>query len=413
MPTRALALLLLLLLLSLPAAAASREAQTTAQFIAEHAARHQFSGTILVREGARTTFRQSFGLADRAFAVPNTPDTRYKIASITKTFTATLILKAVEDGKLALDQPFRTWLPGYTGSGGDSITVHQLLNHTGGLPNFDTVKDLKTALRSGVPFYQRPYTSDQLMHALCSGAPVNEPGKVFDYNNADYIILGKILEAVHGQPFDRILAAQILQPLGMPDSGMLRQQDIVPRLASTYFARPDLGNALAPDLPIYPENGYAAAAMYSTVDDLARFADALFDGRVLKSDSLALMLKPGLDDYGYGAWTYTATFAGQKHHVLKRPGSIMGAQAQFYRVIEPGVTVIILSNVGNMDLDQFVADIGKRAVAEAQAKRTADCCAVHRSDGHAGFGLVRRHDRRAAGGHRSARAQIWRAAIPH
>lgn len=370
MPMRALALLFLLLLPSWPISAAPRETQTAAEFIAEHAARHQFSGTILVRQDERTTFRQSFGLAERAFAVPNTPDTRYKVASITKTLTATLILKAVEEGKLTLDQPFRTWLPDYAGSGADSITVHHLLNHTAGLPNFDTVKDLETALRSGVPFYQRPYTSDQLLQQLCSGVPVNAPGKVFDYNNADYIILGKILEAVYHQPFDRILAAQILEPLGMADSGMLRQQDIVPRLAATYFARPDLDNALAPDLPIYPENGYAAAALYSTVDDLARFADALFGGRLLKPDSLAQMLKPGLDDYGYGAWTYTGTFDDREYHVLKRPGSIMGAQAQFYRVIEPGVTVIILSNVGNMDLDQFVADIAKRAVAEAE--RAAD-----------------------------------------
>lgn len=335
-------------------------------FIADYAKEHNFNGSILVQKGGSTTYTKSFGLANRSFQVPNTNQTKYWIASITKLFTAALVLGLHEQGKVDLQKTIGTYLPDYSGEGAGKVTLHQLLNHTSGLANFDTVKDMETAVKSGIPNYQTPYTSDQLLAKYCSGKLVNTPGKVFDYNNADYIILGKIVERVYGKPYEQVLRERILQPLKLESTGMLHQSDIVAGLADTYFFRDDL-KALVNDLPVYPENWYAAGGMYSTAADVLAFSNALFGGKLLKEETLALMIKPGLDDYGYGLWSYETTIDGRKHRVVKRPGQIMGAQSQLYHFLDDGVTIVILSNTGTTDLDEFVAEIGKRVVtAEAR-----------------------------------------------
>ncbi|HEY5849793.1 MAG TPA: serine hydrolase domain-containing protein [Lysobacter sp.] len=351
-----------------PAAEPSAPPQAPAAYIADYAGKHRFNGTIVVKQRGEVVHAQSFGEADMAFAVPNTRQTRYRIASITKLFTATLVMQLYEQGRLDPDRTIATYLPDYAGPAAQRVTVHQLLNHTSGIDNMDKVTSAEQAISEGVPAYQHPYSSDQLLARFASGPLVHEPGKVFDYNNADYVILGKIVERLYGKRFDDVLAERILRPLAMADSGMLYQHDIVKGLASTYFVRDNLGR-LVNDLPVYPENWYAAGAMYATADDLLKFSDALFAGRLLKPATLAKMFTPGLDDYGYGLWSYTTKVDAKPYRVVKRPGQIMGAQCQLYRFLDEDLTVVILSNTGTTDLDEFVAGIGKRYVAASAAGR--------------------------------------------
>ncbi|HEY0660009.1 MAG TPA: serine hydrolase domain-containing protein [Lysobacter sp.] len=328
-------------------------------FIEAYAKEHDFNGTVLVRKEGKVAYQGSFGSADISWDVPNTASTKYKIASITKLFTSVLILQLQEQGRIDLNGKIADYLPNYAGEGAHKVSIHQLLNHTSGIRNFDQVKSMEAALTGGLPTYQAPYTSDQLLARFCSGPLIHPPGTVFDYNNGDYIILGKIVERVYGQPFDEVLQARILKPLGMADTGMLKQSDIVPGLASTYFYRDDL-KSLVNDLPAYPENWYAAGSMYSTVADLMTFSDALFGAKLIDRKTLALMLEPGLDDYGYGTWIYDASIHGRQHRIVKRPGQIMGAQTQLYHFLGEDITVILLANTGTTDLDEFVAEIGKQ-----------------------------------------------------
>lgn len=338
-------------------------AQAPSQFIDDYAKQHDFSGSILVVRHGDIVVERRFGDANRAFRVPNGEKTRYWIASITKAFTAVLVLQQVEAGRIALDATIGDYLTDYSGDGARKVTIAQLLNHTSGLPNFDQVKDAETALKSGLPNYQTPYTPNQLIAKFVSGPLVAEPGTAFDYNNGDYIVLGRILERVSGKPFDTLLRERILAPLKLADTGMLRQHEIVPDLASTYFRRDDL-DALVNDLPVYPDNWYAAGAMYSTPRDVLAFSDALFAGKLIKPATLALMTKPGLDDYGYGVWSYDMKIGERKVHVVKRPGRIMGAQAQLLHVVDPDVTIVLLANTASADLDEFAAQIARRVVPE-------------------------------------------------
>ena len=349
---------LLILALCLPQSVAA-QTRGAERFITSYAEKNNFSGSILIQKNGRTIYARSFGFANLKFNVPNTNQTKYKIASITKLFTAVLILQLQEQGKIDLDSSIKAYLPHYVGEGAEKVTVNQLLRHTSGIDNIDKVKTAKDAIEGGLPVYQTPYTSDELVRKFCSGPLVNIPGKVFDYNNADYIILGKIIERIYGDTYESVLSKRILQPLKLMNTGMLHQSDILPGLADTYFSREDL-KRLANDLPVYPENWYAAGAMYSTANDLLKFSNALFNNKILKPETLALMLKPELDDYGYGVWVYKMKIGNNKPTIVKRPGAIMGAQSMLFHVLDQNVTIIILSNTDAVSLDEFAAKISVR-----------------------------------------------------
>jgi D-alanyl-D-alanine carboxypeptidase len=336
------------------ALAQPRSLETT---VRDHARAHDFSGTVLVEHRGRTILRESFGLADRAFGVPVAADTRFRIASITKLFTAVLVLQLRDEGKLDLRAPIRRYLPGYAGEGADRVTVHHLLNHTSGIENFDQVASYEEAVAKGIEVYQLPHTPEALLRDHASGKLVHEPGTAFDYNNADYIVLGAIAESVSGATYDELLARRILDPLRMTATGVAYQREVVPRLAPTYM-RVEEGKPPINDLPAYSQNWWAAGAMYSSADDLLAFSRALFGGRLLSAESLRLMLTPGLDDYGYGLWVPTVEVGGARHRVAQRPGRIMGANVVLLRYLDDDLTVIVLGNTNTTDIDAFAYLIG-------------------------------------------------------
>jgi D-alanyl-D-alanine carboxypeptidase len=324
--------------------------------IVGYAQEHGFSGTILVHDGGRVRYHQSFGVAERAFGAPADTTTRYRVASITKLFTAALVMQLHQEGRISVDSTIRAYLPDYPGQGADRVTLHQLLNHTSGLQAFDRERSFQEGVENGLERYQKPHTSAALLARCCGGALAGTPGEAFEYNNADYIVLGAIIERVTGSPYAQVLGERILSPLGLRGTGMMRSDTILPRLASTYFYPDETGRSV-PDLPVYWENFYAAGGMYSTTTDLLAFADALYGGRLLRPEALERLLAPGLDEYGYGLWSYSFERGGRRHRVAKRPGSIMGANAVLYRLLDEGATIVILANTNRADLDEFAQRI--------------------------------------------------------
>jgi len=343
------------------AALARAQAQTLDPAIRDYATAHDFNGTILVQHKAKTIYQQSFGTADRAFDIPVKNDTKFRIASITKAFTAVLVLQLYEQGKLDLRATIKTYLPDYSGEGAGRVTIHNLLNHTSGIQNLDTVASYEEAVKKGMEVYQLPHPTDELLARYCSGKLVHEVGKVFDYNNADYIILGKIVEKLTGKSFQDALKEKILGPLGMTESGMLYQKDVIKYLASTYYKSGET-QPLIHDLPVYIENWYAAGGMYSTAGDLLKFSDALFGARLLTPRTLSRMLKPGLDDYGYGLWVASTKIKDKSYRIAHRPGRIMGANVVLLRFLDEDLTVIILSNTNLTDIDAFAFLIGRTVI---------------------------------------------------
>jgi CubicO group peptidase (beta-lactamase class C family) len=142
---------------------------------------------------------------------------------------------------------------------------------------------------------------------------------------------------------------------------MLHQQDIVSNLASTYFLRGDTKQFIN-DIPVYMENWYAAGGMYSTTSDLLKFANALYGYKLLKRETLNLMLKPGLDQYGYGLWIFSLKSGGKQYRVAQRPGGIMGANGVVLRFVDKDLTIILLSNTNMTDVDAFSFLIGRALI---------------------------------------------------
>jgi len=321
-------------------------------FIQSYATKNSFDGTILVQQDSAIIYQESFGIADRRFNLPINKETIYNIASITKAFTAVLILQLVEQGKLELNKPFKTYLPEYPDKVSLKVTTNQLLNHTSGIVLIDTVSSVENAMKYGLGIFQVPHTSDQILRSFWDKPLVNEPSTKFNYNNADYIILGKIIEKIYHKTYGEVLSEKILKPLEMRNSGLMYEKDIIKNLASTYF-RDTNSTVFINNFPMFIENWYAAGAMYSSPEDLLKFSNALYGLKLISKKSLDLMLNPGLDNYGYGIWV---NGQGDEKR-MERYGQIMGINAVWMKFLNRPITIIILSNTNVANLGELALEI--------------------------------------------------------
>jgi len=346
-----------------PGARAQNRAPDLGEYIERYALDHNFSGVVLVTHHGRALHNAAIGQAERAFATPMRTDTRFAIASVTKLFASTLTLQLVAEGRLGLDEPLGRYVD-VLPEAARRITIRQLLSHTSGLSQYDRVTSFQDAFQNGVPAYQQPMSVEDSLRFCCSGTLEREPGSAFSYNNADYLAIQTILERVSGKPFAQLLRERILAPLSLNDTGVLDYATVNERLASTYFIRPDT-NAMQRDMPVYWENWGAAGAMYSNATDLARFADAVFAGALLNDAGRAELLRPGPDEYALGLWSYSFSRHGRVYRVAKRPGSIMGANAVVYRLLDQNLNIILLANTNGADLDEFAQRLAERWIDQS------------------------------------------------
>jgi len=294
-----------------------------------------FSGTVLLGDRGKVVFVKSVGLSDRATISPINNQSIYKVASITKTFTATIVLQLVDEGKIDLTKTIGYYLPGYTGEARDKATIHHLLTYSSGIQNLDQYDEEMYAIK---------YSIDTIVKKYCSGKLVFEPGTRMDYKNAEYILLGKIIEAVTGKSFQTVLKEKILVPLKMSKSGFLRNTDIVAGMVHYYFK--DSTGQIGNDDPYWIENFYTSAAMYSNAPDLYKFDQALFTGKLLKKETLNLMLTsyPELWGVAYSFWVIEVEFGKRKKRVMDRRGNISGANTAWFHSIDDNKTIFVLSN---------------------------------------------------------------------
>lgn len=312
---------------------------------------HQFNGTILVQSKTQRLYTKSLGRANFQFDIPNTNATKYKIASITKLFTSVLIMQLVEQGRINLSNPIATYLPNYGGEGATRVSVYHLLTATSGIESNE-----KEMTPEEIPLiYLRPYTTSQLLDTFCSGKLENIPGQVWNYNNADYVILGKIIEAVYHKSYTDVLSQQILKPLNIQNTGMFSTSKVIKNLANVYEVTDSLHIENTP--PMYTENYYAAGGLYSTAEDLLKFADGLYTYKLVSKESCEAIIKPYLSGYGLGLWISTLTVNNHKVRVAERQGAIWGTKTRLIRVPEKDITLILLSNAQTTSIDELQAFI--------------------------------------------------------
>ena len=305
----------------------------------------QFNGSVLVSEGGEVIYENGVGWANIEWEIPNAPDTKHRIGSVTKQFTSALVLQLVEEGEIELDAPISTYLPGYPEPQGSKVTVHHLLNHTSGIPSYTGLPEF------GDEMMRESYTPDELIEVV-AGLPLEfEPGTSWAYNNSGYFILGRIIENVTGEEYDDVLRERLLEPLGLDDSGYDFHDEIQPREASGYehtLAGYQHAAYLDSSLP------YAAGMMYSTVRDLYRWDRALYDGATPfeRMETKELWYTPGLMDYAYG-WSVRDEQIGEEGptvRVIEHGGGINGFSTAFVRYPDEQNMIAVIDNTqGNAD----------------------------------------------------------------
>jgi CubicO group peptidase (beta-lactamase class C family) len=312
----------------------------------------QFNGTALVAENGKVVYKGAFGSANMEWNIPNTPDTKFRLGSITKQFTATIILQLVEQGKIKLDAKLTDYLPDYRKDTGDKVTIHHLLTHTSGIPSYTSQPGFFENVS------RNPYKVDEFVKKYASGDLEFEPGSKYYYNNSGYFLLGAIIERVTGKPYEQVLKANIFDPLGMTNTGYDHHDTIISKRASGYRKTPDsYTNAPYLDMSI----PYAAGSLYSTVEDLYLWDQALYTDKLLSAQSKALMYKPFLEEYGYGWVVTNASFKqnDQAVQVITHDGGINGFTTTIVRFPKEKNLIVMLDNTGSEYLNRLSDSIAR------------------------------------------------------
>ena len=331
-------------------AAANAKARKIDELITLYNSLGGFSGSVLVAEKGEVIFKKGYGLANMEWEIPNAPDTKFRLGSITKQFTSMLIMQLVEQGKLKLDGKITDYLPDYRKDTGDRVTVHHLLTHTSGIPSYtDQPGFFQNVSRN-------PYKVADFVAKYASGDLLFEPGSKFAYNNSGYFLLGAIIEKITGKPYEEVLKEKIFDPLGMKSSGYDHSDTILKKRASGYQRGPG-GIINAPYLDM--SLPYAAGSLYSTVEDLYLWDQALYTDKLISAKSKELIYKPLLDNYAYG-WAVERAKVGNTSETVAsigHGGGINGFNTLIKRLVDDRHLIVLLNNTGGAKLEEMSRSI--------------------------------------------------------
>jgi CubicO group peptidase (beta-lactamase class C family) len=292
---------------------------------------------ILVSQNGKILYKHGYGMADIGYSIPVSTVTKFRIGSITKQFIATAILKLQEEGKISVTDKLSKFIPDFPR--GNEVTIHHLLTHTSGIHSFTNRADFLKYAASKV-------TAAEMMDTIKAGKYDFNPGEKFMYNNSGYFILGYIIEKITGQPFGEYLTENFFKPLGMKNTGVHSSNLILENEATGY----DLNNgqfekALNWDM----SRAGGAGSLYSTVEDLNLWNEAIFNGKVLKEQSLKSAFtvvtlnngkKPDEMDYSYG-WVTTDL---RNLKFINHGGGLQGFLSHLLRQPDENLTVTVLTN---------------------------------------------------------------------
>jgi D-alanyl-D-alanine carboxypeptidase len=297
--------------------------------VAEKSGSDAFSGAIFVAHNGKTVFDQAWGMADETNSIRNTPETQFCIGSMNKMFTAVAILQIVAAGKLALDKPIGTYWPDYPNRDlAAHVTIRELLNHTGGTgdiftPEYEAHRQETRALADYIKLFgTRPVAF--------------EPGTRMEYSNYGFILLGRIIELVTREPYEKYIREHVYLPAGMLHTDSRPENDHVEGRAIGYS---NGSNALMPNTDTLPWSGTSAGGGYSTVRDLFLFSEALQSGKLLSPELLreATRGSPMRGDYGMGF--YALPDGGYGHG-----GGAPGVNGELHILPHSGYVLIALAN---------------------------------------------------------------------
>ncbi len=346
------------------------DTETLRAWIDERAAAGAFSGVVLLWADGRPRFEHAAGLAHRGHAVPVRTDTRFHVTSVTKMLTAVAALQLVEAGEVALATPLTEVLrtehqplaltPGHT--------LHHLLCHMSGLADYHDGEDESWAswvsCWDRIPTYHIREVADML--PLFKDLPARfSPGERFGWADANYILIGLVIEAVTGLRYHDVVADRVLGPASMADTEFTALDFDPARLALGYATSDRPAEKGRSNVYALPAIGMPDGGIITTAGDLARFLDALTAGALVSPPTLDLMLTPnapirgtdGLECYGYGM---ELTVVDERVTIIGHSGGDPGVNAMAWHFMDTASSLIVLSNqdAGSWAVSQRVANAG-------------------------------------------------------
>ena len=300
------------------------------QVVQSYVSNKQFMGSVLVSREEKILLDKGYGFANLEWNIPDSPTTKFRLGSVTKQFTAASILLLEERGKLQVEDPVKKYMPDAPAAW-DKVTIYNLLTHTSGIPSFTGFPDY--ASTEAIP------TAPEKLVARFRDKPLEfQPGEKWNYSNSGYILLGYLIEKISGQAYPKFVQENIFTPLGMKDSGYDSNSAIILHRASGYSPSSD-GPVNAGF--VHMSIPFSAGALYSTTEDLLRWEQGLFGGKVLSPASLEKMTTPFKNDYAFGLAVHTVN----GHKVIEHGGGIEGFNTQVSYYPEDKLTVIVLGNL--------------------------------------------------------------------
>jgi CubicO group peptidase (beta-lactamase class C family) len=298
---------------------------------------YRFNGAALVYRKGKVILEKGYGYQDINNKVLSTSSTIFQVGSITKQFTATVILKLVEDNKLTLQDRLTKYFPDYPR--GNEITIAHLLSHTSGIyeyfrnPEYHITKS------------EKPLTKEERI-ALFKDKPMDfNPGTAFSYCNSGYELLGLIIEKITHKPYEQVVREMILKPLKMKNSGF----DFI-GLKSNLKAKPYTmysKNKITESIPWDSTATYSAGSMYSNAKDLYLWNEGLLKNKIIKKSTLEKAYTPILNDYGFAWWIETL----YDKRVVSHGGNVDGFTSHFIRVPEDDICIVLLNNTYNHEIE--------------------------------------------------------------
>ena len=333
-------MLTLIVLLFLKALAAPDDtARRAAEYMEAQARVNHFSGVVLVARDGKVVFTHSYGFANAEKRVPNTVDTRFRIASITKIFTAAAVLMLRDEGKLRLENSICEYIKGCPETW-KAITLKHLLTHSSGIPD-DFAEFSQLRREHGTPA--------EFIEAIKKHAPTFTPGARSQYSNSGYILLGGVIARVTGDSYANFLRKRIFEPLNMKQT--IAETSHTPGVGTLGYSWTGTNYQKTEQLDI---SGLSSATMVvSTAPDLFRFAESFQEGKLLKKSTVTEMWSPQIDQSGYG-WQLS-TVDGRK--AVSRGGEIEGFSSGLYYYPEDHVAIVSLSNIGGVAPSKLIDDL--------------------------------------------------------
>jgi CubicO group peptidase (beta-lactamase class C family) len=310
---------------------------------------NRFSGAILLARDGKVLLSKGYGMANLEDETPNTPQTKFRLGSLTKQFTAAAILLLQERGKLNVQDAICKYVENCPAAW-QAITVHHLLTHTSGIPNITSFPEF-----SKVKFF--PSTPLESIAMFKDKALEFAPGEKFNYSNSGYILLGYIVERASGKSYADFVRENIFQPLGMKNTDLDTNSGIIKKRAAGYTRGPNgIVNAEYINMTI----PYSAGAMYSTVEDLYLWDRALYTEKLVSKKSLEAMTTPFKDGYAYGL------SIGEQYGLktIIHGGGIEGFSTFLTRFTDGDGTVIVLSNIDSANSGLVAKRLGGMLYAD-------------------------------------------------